>query len=152
LIITDNNGQIPINSYCFVVRRPQGAAPILWGNPGLGQETIAIHIGSIIFEFGNCSEVRLEVISRDVVHGFPVFTAVVSNIIFGPRRCLHRVARRYSPVHSEKKNPANGRIAESSSPAGAPIMFAPKKDGLFDFVWINVVLIRSPSRISILFL
>jgi len=84
LIITDNNGQIPTNSYCFVVRRPQGAAPILWGNPGLGQETIAIHIGSIIFEFGNCSEVRLEVISRDVVHGFPVFTAVVSNIILGP--------------------------------------------------------------------
>jgi hypothetical protein len=81
LIVTDKYGQIRTPSDCFGVRRPQGAAPILWGNPGLGQETIAIHIGSIIFEFGNCSEVRLEVISRDVVHGLPVFTAVVESLI-----------------------------------------------------------------------
>lgn len=84
MIVTDNNDQIRTNSDLFGVRRPQGAAPILWGNPGLGQETIAIHIGSIIFEFGYCSEVRFEVISRNVVHGLPVFTTVVSNIILGP--------------------------------------------------------------------
>jgi hypothetical protein len=31
------------------------------------------------------SELRLEVISRDVAHGLPVFTAVVSHIILGPK-------------------------------------------------------------------
>jgi hypothetical protein len=37
------SGQIRTPSDHFGVRRPQGAAPILWGKPGLGQETIAIH-------------------------------------------------------------------------------------------------------------
>jgi hypothetical protein len=213
---TDNNGNTrTVSQFFFGVRRPKGAAPLLWGNPGLGQESVTLHTGSMTFEFGCCSEVRPEVISRDIVHGFPAFTAVISNITLGPedsyieslddvssdtvddqplppeiahralvfdekaavklptlegaehridlvdgaeppRGTIYPLSQRQLDELAQyiQTNLANGRIVESSSPAGAPIIFVPKKDGSLrlcvDYRGLNKVTIKNRYPIPLI--
>ncbi|KAM7189722.1 hypothetical protein V8F33_009861 [Rhypophila sp. PSN 637] len=84
LQITDrHNENRTISQYFFGVKRPKGAPPILWGNPGMGCEGVILHTATNAFEWGRYSEVLPNDMATDILDGAPAFTAMISNITLG---------------------------------------------------------------------
>ncbi|KAM7196954.1 hypothetical protein V8F33_005836 [Rhypophila sp. PSN 637] len=84
LQITDrHNENRTISQYFFGVKRPKGAPPILWGNPGMGCEGVILHTATNALEWGRYSEVLPNDIATDILDGAPAFTAMISNITLG---------------------------------------------------------------------
>jgi hypothetical protein len=73
-----------------------------------------------------------------------------------PRGIIYPLSQRQLDELAQyiQKNLANGRIVESSSPAGAPIIFVPKKDGSLrlcvDYRGLNKVTIKNRYPIPLI--